>query len=307
MINLSTRSVVATVLSVTAAIALASPLWAAQVAPSEDEASTTESQSVAKDPSVLRVCASTIEEPFSSNKSYGFENRIAEVLATAMGRKAVFVWYEKPGIYLVRDQLDKDFCDVVMGLDTGDERVLTSKPYYRAPYVFIQRSNSALDIKDWSSPDLKKAGKIGFAQDTPAQVMLDDLHLFGVNFNYMRSLTDFKSRRNQYVRIKPTRMVGEVANGTADLAVAFAPEVARYVKERGSELKMTVIPASVTRSDGREIRFHYDQSVGVRKGDDALLGEVNNALDKARAEIETILKDEGIPLVQAGVSGGRAG
>lgn len=297
----------ATVLSLTAAIALASPSWAAQVAPTEDEATPGEVQSVPADPGVLRICASTNEEPFSSDKTFGFENRIAEIVATAMGRKAAFVWYEKPGIYLVRDQLDKNFCDVVMGLDTGDERVLTSVPYYRAPYVFIQRSNSALDIKDWSSPDLKKAGKIGFAQDTPAQVMLDDLHLFGANFNYMRSLTDFKSKRNQYVRIQPTRMVGEVANGTADLAVAFAPEVARYVKQRGSELKMTVIPEMAKRSDGREIRFHYDQSIGVRKGDDALLAEINGALEKARSEIETILKDEGIPLVQAPMSGGRAG
>ena len=57
----------------------------------------------------------------------------------------------------MRDQLDKKSCDVVIGLDTGDERVLTSKPYYRAPYVFIQRKNSKLDITSWDSPDLKKA------------------------------------------------------------------------------------------------------------------------------------------------------
>jgi mxaJ protein len=137
--------------------------------------------------------------------------------------------------------------------------------------------------------------------------MLEDLYFFGANFNYMKSLTDFKSRRNQYVRIEPTRMVGEVANGTADLAIVFAPEVARYVKEKASDLKMTVIPATFKRSDGKEIPFHYDQAIGVRKDDAKLLEEINAALDKARPRIEGILKEEGIPLVQAGLPEGRAG
>ncbi len=123
----------------------------------------------------------------------------------------------------------------------------------------------------------------------------------------MKSLTDFKSPRNQYVRIEPTRMVGEVANGTADLAIVFAPEVARYVKEKASELKMVVIPTTYTRSDGKEVPFHFDQSIGVRKDDAKLLDEINAALEKARPQIEAILKEEGIPLVQAGLPEGRAG
>lgn len=297
------------ILSATAAIVVASPCWAAQVAPSGDEPATDASAQVATPaaPDELRICAAANEEPFSSRTNAGFENRIAAAVAEALGKKATFVWYEKPGIYLVRDQLDKKFCDVVMGIDSGDDRVLVSKPYFRAPYVFIQRQNSPLDIKSWDSPDIKKAGKIGFDQDTPAQVMLQDLHLFGPNFNYMKSLTDFKSRRNQYVRIEPTRMIGEVANGNADLAIVFAPEVARYVKEKASELKMTVIPASFTRSDGKEISFHYDQAIGVRKDDAKLLEDINAALDKARPRIEGILKEEGIPLVQAGLPEGRAG
>jgi mxaJ protein len=290
-------------------IALASPCWAAQVAPAEDQAVPAETQKAvpAGNPSDLRICAAANEEPFSSSKNPGFENRIAAAVAEAMGRTAQFVWHERPGIYLVRDQLDTKACDIVMGIDTGDERVLTTKPYFRAPYVFVQRQNSPLDIKSWDSPDILKAGKIGFDQDTPAQIMLQDLHLYGANFNYMKSLTDFKSRRNQYVRIEPTRMVGEVANGTADIAIVFAPEVARYVKEKASELKMTVIPKTFKRSDGVEVTFHYDQAIGVRKDDVKLRDEIDAALDKARSRIEAILKDEGIPLVQAGMPEGRAG
>jgi mxaJ protein len=248
------------------------------------------------DPSMLRICASEVEQPYSSRNGEGFENKIAKALAQAMDRKAKFVWSDKPAIYLVRDQLDKKNCDVVIGLDAGDERVLTSKPYYRAPYVFVLRSDSKLDITSWDSEDLKKAERIGMAQDSPAQVMLEKLGLFNRNFNYMKSLIGFKSKRNQYVRVPPDRLVGDVADGKSDFAVGFAPEVARYAKQRGDELKLVVIPDNATRADGQHLPFHFDQSIGVRKDDAQLLADINKALEKAQPEIENILKEEGIPL-----------
>ena len=244
----------------------------------------------------LRICAAADELPYSHRDRSGFENKIAAVLAEAMGREAQFVWFSKPAIYIVRDQLEMKMCDVVMGLDAGDDRVLTSKPYYRAPYVFIQRKDTKLDIKDWSSPDLAKAGKIGFTPGTPAQVMLEKIGLFREHFNYMHSLTNFQDRRNRFTRIPPQRMVNEVANGTADLAVNFAPDVARYVKA-SDQVELTVIPDDNVRSDGEKVPHHFDQSVGVRKDDTALLAAVNLALEKAKPQIEEILKDEGIPLV----------
>lgn len=277
-------------------VGLSAPAWAEGAA------------AKAADSSILRICASQVEAPYSSGDGEGFENKVAKVLATAMGRKASFVWTDKPAIYLVRDQLDKKTCDVVIGLDTGDERVLTSKPYYRAPYVFVVRKDSPLDITSWDSPDLKKATKIGVAQDTPAQVMLEKLGLFNANFNYMKSLTGFKSKRNQYVRVDPQRYVEDVASGKADFAAVFAPEVARYAKQRGEQVKLVVVPDNATRADGQHVPFHFDQSIGVRKDDKELLKEVNAALEKARPEIETILKEEGIPLDEiAKTPEGRAG
>jgi mxaJ protein len=274
---------------------LAGPVWA------EDK------KADAADASVLRICAADNEEPYSARKGDGFENRIAEALAEGMGRKPEFVWYEKPAIYLVRDQLNAKACDVIIGLDTGDDRVLTSKPYYRAPYVFIQRKDSKLDIKAWDSPDLKKVHNIGLAQDTPAQVMLEKLGLFNANFNYMKSLIGFKSKRNQYVRVPPELLVGDVADGKADVAIGFAPEVARYVRQHGDALKMVVIPDNATRADGQRVPFHFDQSFGVRKDDKELLSKLNAAIDKVRPEIEKVLKDEGIPLDEPATPEGRAG
>ncbi len=245
---------------------------------------------------VLRICAAADELPYSKTDKSGFENKIAIAVADAMGRRPQFVFFSRPSIYIVRDQLDMKMCDVVMGIDTGDPRVLTTKPYYRAPYVFIQRKDTKLDIKDWNSPDLEKATKIGFTPGSPAQIMLEKRGLFREHFNYMHSLTNFQDRRNKFTRIPPQRMVGEVADGTAEVAINFAPEVARYAKA-SNQVFLTVIPDDNTRADGEKVPHHFDQSLAVRKDDTALLSALDLAIEKAKPKIEEILKDEGIPLV----------
>jgi mxaJ protein len=80
------------------------------------------------------------------------------------------------------------------------------------------------------------------------------------------------------------------------VAVNFAPEVARYAKASG-QVFLTVIPDNNVRADGEKVPHHFDQSMGVRKEDTALLAALDIALEKAKPKIEEILKDEGIPLV----------
>lgn len=249
-----------------------------------------------QDKTILRVCAAGSELPFSHRDGTGFENKIANVVAESMGRSAQFVWLDKASIYLVRDLLDKRQCDVVMGLDTGDSRVLTTRPYYRTGYVFVQKADSPLEIKSWESPDLGKVDKVGFIAGTPVETMVRKAGLYENNFNYMKSLMGFKDRRNQYVRVPPEKMVAEVADGTSDLAVHFAPEVARYVKGN-NQVKLTLIPDNNTRSDGEKVPHHFDQSVGVRLDDKELLVAVDLALEKAKPQIDKIIAEEGIPTV----------
>ena len=58
---------------------------------------------------------------------------------------------------------------------------------------------------------------------------MKDMGLYEDNMAYLYSLVNFKSARNQYTQIDPNRMVGEVVNGASEIAVGFAPDVARYV------------------------------------------------------------------------------
>jgi mxaJ protein len=247
----------------------------------------------------LRVCAARNAPPFSTADGKGFENRIADAVGAAMGKPVETVWLDKAAIYLVRDALDKHDCDMVVGLDTGDPRVLTTKPYYRTGYVFITRADQNLNITSWSDKRLLTLNHFAVSFDSPGEEMLKQIGKYDDNLSYDYSLVNFKSRRNQYVQIDPARLVSEVASGKADIAVAFAPEVARYVKQSAVPLRMTLVADDTVRSDKQKIPEQFSQSAGVRKDDPQLLAQVDAALVKARPEIEKILDAEGIPLTDA--------
>lgn len=256
----------------------------------------------ADDGKTLRICASANDAPFSTENQDGLENRIAKVVADEMGREPVFVWSKKPAIYQVRDQLDKNECDLVTGVDADDERVLTSEPYYRSAYVFVSKADRNLDIATWTDDRMGKLTRFAMAFGSPAEVMLRQIGMskYEDNAAYIHGLLGFKSRRNEYLRLEPSKMVSEVANGGADMAIAFGPEVARYVKTSSVPLTMTVISNDQKRNDGEPIPHHFSQSMGVRKGDEKLLVELNGALTRAQDKILNILEEEGVPLVKAG-------
>ncbi len=248
-------------------------------------------------PGPVRICAARNDLPYSDAGRHGFENKIAEVVAAEMRRPLELVWAEKDAIYLVRDYLDKGLCDAVMGLDTGDPRVLTTRPYYRSGYVFIYRQDRGLNVQDWNSPDLRKLHRFAIIPGTPVETMLKSIGKFEENFNYMHSLVDFKSRRNQYVRFDPERLVREVVDGKADIAILWGPLAARYVKQSTVPLKIALIPDHNVRADGDKVGHHYNQSFGVRKDDVTLLRQLDQALESAATEITAILEAEGMPLL----------
>ncbi|HEY0293501.1 MAG TPA: methanol oxidation system protein MoxJ [Hansschlegelia sp.] len=245
----------------------------------------------------LRVCASTVEAPYSMADGKGFENRIAALVAEAMGRKIEFVWSKQPAIYQVRDGLDKNLCDVVLGVDEGDERVLTTKPYFRTGYVFVTRTDEA-DI----GPSWKDAGKSDFNRfavrfQTPAELMLKRLGKYEENVSYGLSLVNFEDKRNKYTQVAADKLVSEVASGNADVAIAFGSDVGPYVRTSSKPLKVTMIEDDFSLEDGTKVPLHFNQAMGVRKDDEDLAKALDAAIEKARPQIDDLLKAEGIPVL----------
>jgi mxaJ protein len=244
----------------------------------------------------LKVCAAEDEMPYSNKKGEGFENKLAALLGKALNRPVEMVYWTDPR-YFVRDYLDKGLCDITTGVDTGDPRVLTTKPYYRSGYVFITREEDGPEIENWDSEALRKAKKIAFVPGTPAETMLRAIGRYNDMFNYSQELVGFKSKRNQYVKYDHAKLVSEVASGNAEIAVLWGPAAARYVKASSTPLAMTVIPDDNKRADGEKVGHHYSTSLGVRKDKPALLAELNKALEEVEDDIEDLLEEEGIPLL----------
>src|SRR3954466_15491304 len=101
---------------------------------------------------VLRVCADPNNLPFSNERAEGFENRLAELVAKELGAKVENTWYA-PGRGYLRNSLNADLCDVVMGVPSALDTVAVSKPYYRSTYVFVSRHSGIESLND---PRLKK-------------------------------------------------------------------------------------------------------------------------------------------------------
>ncbi|MFJ5487074.1 methanol oxidation system protein MoxJ [Hansschlegelia beijingensis] len=271
------------------ATALAAPAaWAAETA----------GTAATQDQGALRVCASTVEAPYSMKDAKGFENKIAIAVAEAMGRKAEFVWFDKAAIYLVRDGLDKKLCDVVLGVDTGDERVLSTKPYFRTGYVYVTRPDEGDMGTNWQAIEKPQFTKFAVRFQTPAELMIKQAGKYEDTVSYQLSLVNFQDKRNKYTQVAADKLVSEVASGEADIAIAFASDVARYVKESSKPLNVTMIDDDFTLSDGTKVPLHYDQAMGVRKDDKELAAALDAAIRKAQPQIDQVLRDEGVPLLK---------
>lgn len=250
---------------------------------------------VANAAGTLKVCAADNEMPYANERGEGFEDRIAERLAAAMDMKVERVGFSDPR-YVVRDLLDKGKCDVMIGVDAGDPRVATTRSYYRSSYVFVTRADYGHEVTSWDSPVMQQA-HIGVVPSTPAEVMLVQIGRYPDSFRYMMSLGGNKAPRNRYVRYDTEKLIRDLAAGEIDVAVAWAPAVARYIKTAPVPLKVSTVPPQATKSNGEIVNFHFDTSIAVRKDDKALLARIEAALARSRDEIEAVLRAEGIQML----------
>lgn len=243
----------------------------------------------------LKVCAGQNEMPFSNQQQQGFENDIAKVLANALNKELKFVWWKNPKY--IGKHLTENKCDLIMGADVDDPRILATKPYYKSSYVFVTRKDREIDIASWSHPYLKEKNfRIGVKPDSPGKRMLLAINRFDDMFDYFVEIQNFKSTRNRYIRVEPARLVHDVENMHIHTAMLWGPEAARYVSPN-SDLKMQVIEDNAKKTNGEKIPMHYEVVMGVSKNKPELRDAINEAIQTKSGEIASILKKEGIPLL----------
>jgi mxaJ protein len=251
------------------------------------------SEASGRQPRVLRVCADPNNLPFSNRKLEGFENRLAELVAGELHADLEYYWWAQHRGF-IRNTLGAGKCDVIPGIASSMERVLTTAPYYRSAYVFVTRSDRRLAIGSFDSPILKQL-RIGVhlvgddGSNTPPLHALERRNI-GTNVAGF-SLTGDYSRENP-----PARLVEAVAHKEVDVAIAWGPLAGYFARKRGLALDVKPVSPIV---DPPSLPMAYDISMGVRQDEEGLKKELDGILQRRRFDIEQILDSYGIPRLNA--------
>jgi mxaJ protein len=234
----------------------------------------------------LRICADPDNLPFSDRAGRGFDNRIAVLVAHAMGRTPVFVWARSRRGFL-REQFNRDACDVLFGVPEGMRGVLTTRPYYQSSYVFVTPRRENLRIASFDDPHLNR-GRIGL-QVLEENYSPPSLPL--IRNGHAAQLVGFNSFGKQGADI-----VRSVNNGQIGTAVVWGPVAGYFTSSLGLPLALTPVAPSV---DSSGIPFAFAISIAVHKNDTVLRDRINAALIRVQRDIEVTLAAYHVPQVSA--------
>lgn len=236
----------------------------------------------------LRVCADPNNLPFSNAQGQGFENKLAELVASSMNSRLEYTWWSQRKNFAKRS-LEQQACDVVMGVPSAMDDVLTTKPYYRSSYVFVSRQDRNLQITSLVDARLTNL-RIGI------HVVGDDFAPPAVVLAHRgitQNIVGF-SLFSQYGDQSPShKLIDAVEDGTVDLAIAWGP-LAGYFSQN---LKAPLAIVPVQPSTFLGVPFTYDISAAVRPGNESLRAELNHVLESQSTEVEQILSQYYLPRV----------
>ena len=237
----------------------------------------------------LRVCADPNNLPFSNEKQQGFENRIANLVAGDLGARVTYVWWAQHRGF-VRNTINQNRCDVIIGVPSSFERTRPTIPYYRSTYVFVTRRDRHLKITSFDDPQLRRL-RVG------VQLIGDD----GVNTPPAHAL----AKRGIIKNVKgysvyadyrqpnpPARIIDAVASGDVDVAVAWGPMAGYFAHREPVALEIRPVSPQI---DLPFLPFVFDISMGVRRGNDGLRERLNAIIERRRGDIDRILAEFGVP------------
>ncbi|MEJ0051083.1 MAG: quinoprotein dehydrogenase-associated putative ABC transporter substrate-binding protein [Methylovirgula sp.] len=237
----------------------------------------------------IKFCADGGNLPFSNLKGEGFENKIAEILANAVGAQLTYYWRPSLERGATRAVFDNSVCDVLIDIPANWEGALTTLPLYSTTYVLAYRSDKGITpFKSLDDPELKKL-RVGVYETSALREALAKRGLTKVDVHPVTYDGDLN------VKDQPWWQVQQVADGDLDVAAVWGP-FAGYVKaKRGAPL--TIQP--VNRMDDT-IPLEFNLALGVRSTDAVLKYMLDDAMQKHRDEIKKVLEDYGVPLVECG-------
>jgi len=241
----------------------------------------------------LRVCADPDNLPFSNQNMEGFENQLADLIAADLHATVSYAWFRQRRGF-IRRTLQAHACDVVIGIPSDADMVLTTKPYYRSTYVFVYRKSDHLQLRSFDDPALRqlRIGVHAVGDDGANPPPVHALARRGI----INNVSGFKMWDVDGVQNPQGRIVDAVVNHRIDVAIVWGPFGGYFAKRQTVDLNVAPVSPTV---EPPGIPFVYDISMAVRPGDTALKAELDGVLERRRHDVQKIIDHYGIPLVRA--------
>ena len=247
----------------------------------------------------FKVCADPHYLPWSNERGEGYENRIASLLAGALDLPVEYTWFPQR-MGFIRNTLrargpDGEYkCDVVMGLPAGFELAITTKPYYHSTYALVYVRGRGLDDVQSAAdlvalePARRDKLRFGLAERNPGTLWLAKYGLLD------RLVVAYASQHGD-PEVHPGQLEQEdLLSGKIDLTFMWGP-IAGYFARANPDVPIAVIPMATE----PDVHMHFGISAGVRFGQKARKEELQRLLDEHAEAIEAILREHGVPLVDA--------
>jgi quinoprotein dehydrogenase-associated probable ABC transporter substrate-binding protein len=234
----------------------------------------------------FRVCADPGNMPLSNKDEQGYENKIAEVIAAALGTKVSYFWRPYIERGLTRQTFDSKDCDILMDVPAGYADALTTDPIYRSTYVLAYRDDRRITVHELSDPVLKGL-RVGVYETSALREALAEHGVRNVEIQEVSHDADL------ILEHQPWWQVQKVVDGKLDVAGVWGP-FAGWLKA----MKGAPIAIQPTNMMDDRIPMEFDMAIGLRKTDAITKYAIENAMNAHREEIRAILDKYGVPLLQ---------
>ncbi len=236
----------------------------------------------------LKVCADPNNMPFSNKAGEGFENKLAQMIAADLDRPITYTWWAQRRGF-VRNTAGKGACDIWPGVASGLERLETTRPYYRASYVFVTRKADAIEGLTLDDQRLRNltvgvqlvgddGGNTPPAHALARRGIIDNVRGFMLYGDYTRPNP-------------PAAIVDAVEDGRIDVGLVWGPLAGYFAKRSQVPLRLEPVTPWL---DDNQWPMAFDISVGVRKDEPELRDHIDRILRKRRSDVARLLAQYGI-------------
>ena len=233
----------------------------------------------------VRVCADPNNLPFSNEKGEGFENKLAELIASKLNMRVVYTWLPQ-AMGQITNLPGNGQCDILMGYAQGTGLVEDTNPYYRTSYVLIYRQDDhSLAGLESLSDDRLKNKKIGIIARTPP------VSIMAMN-GLMANTKPFEVNADRTSASPAAAVIAAIASGEIDAGILWGPLGGYYAQQSKEPLalvslvKETAGPATI-----------YGITMGVRPNEPEWKHKLNKLIAENQDDINAMLLAYDVPLL----------